>query len=501
MKLHECTAEKLKRISRKKKIICFGAGGNLSYVFETYKKLKLEERVAFVIDNNKSKIGTVICLNGHEVPVMAPDRLAEINMSQHVLVITALCYKEIFAQIQNICKNKKGMCYKAPDKRYDLTNRVERLMCRLPLKDVIVLNGEGDTCENAQALGKYIAENNYFGKYKLAWLCDHPERFSDTQNEVFLNRKTAMLADSFFDVIKYYHYVGRAKYIIYENRILRKLRDDQISVYLNHGSPPIKATKGIINLPSDLNYVISPSGYSTTIIKEQYSVNEQRIMECGSPRTDILFSEYGCERTEGLFKTERYDKIILWVPTFRQRKNTNRTDSDKKFNLGIPLLESVQDFERITCALEKMNVLMILKPHLLQDLTYIKINNKDSSHFSILTQDVLDEYGINIYDVMRLADGMITDYSTIGFDYMLLNRPIGYSTDDMHEYRLGFSVENPLELMPGEKMKNTDDMIKFIQNVCMNKDEFYEERNRVSRLVHDYPDGSNCKRLCEKIIL
>lgn len=499
MKLYECTAEKLKRISRKKKIVCFGAGGNLFHVFETYKQLHLEQKVAFIVDNNESKVGTAIQLNGQGVKIVSPEKIAELDLNQYVIVITALCYQEIFSQIQNICKNKKGICYKAPNKRYEITNYLERLMCRLPLKDVIVLNGEGDTCENAQALGKYIAEQNYFEKYKLVWLCDHPEKFSNSQQELFLNRKTAMLAKSVYDVMRYYYYVGRARYIIYENQMLKKLRSDQISIYLNHGSPPIKATKGVINLPKDLNYAISPSKYSTSIIREQYSINTQRILECGSPRTDVLFTPNKDERVSSLLQTEKYTKVILWVPTFRQRKNTNRVDTNKIFNLGIPLLESELDFEKLLCKLEEMNILMIFKPHLLQDLSYIKVNDKCNEHFFILTQTVLDEHGINIYDVMKYADGMITDYSTIGFDYMLLNRPLGYTVDDMEEYRLGFSIQDPLKLMPGTKMKNIDHMLQFVQEVFMNKDKFFEERNCITQLVHDYPDGDNCRRICEKI--
>lgn len=502
MRLLECSADKLKRISGRKEIICFGAGGNLFYIFEVYKNLRLEENVFFIVDNDKSKTGTYVELNGRRIEIKSAEALKEIDISKYVIVITALKYQEIFSQIQNICGNPSGVCYKAPNRRFELTRIVERIMCRLPLGDMIVLNGEGDTYENAEALGKYIAKNHYFNKYRLVWLCDHPERFQGNSREIYLNRHTFMTAVSFRDVVQYYFYVGRAKYIIYENQIVHKLRMDQISVYLNHGSPPIKATKGVITLPRDLNYAVSPSAFSTSIISEQYSINKERILECGSPRTDILFSEFSDRRQEQWKKeiqADTYHKIILWVPTFRQRKNTNRVDTATSYLFGIPSIHSEDDLIQLMETLKEHNILMILKPHLLQDLNCLKV--RTSENFCIITQEKLDDWQVTIYDVMKSADAMITDYSTIGFDFMLLDRPIGYTIDDMNDYKLGFSVPNVLELMPGVKIENITDLKVFIMNVADGQDEFAGERNRISKLVHDYPDGNNCRRLCEKLNL
>ncbi len=503
MKLSECSANKLKKISGRKSILCFGAGANLFYVFETYKNLKLEERVGFIVDNDKSKAGTFVLLNGRQIEIRPAEALKEIDLRNYVIVITALKHQEIFSQIQNLCGNPSGTCYKAPNRRFGLTRMAARIMCRLPLGNVIVLNGEGDTWENARALGKYIAEQGYFNnKYRLVWLCEHPERFRGSRREIYLNRRIPMTALSFRDVARYYFYVGRAKYIIYENQIIHKLRMEQISVYLNHGSPPIKATKGVITLPQNLNYALSPSAFSTSIISEQYSVNRERILECGSPRTDILFSE--CRETKKAqwkekINADAWHKIILWVPTFRQRKNTNRVDTAKNYPFGIPAIHSLDDLEELMETLRKNNILMILKPHLLQDLNCLKVSA--SENFMIMTQNELEDCQATIYDVMKSADAMLTDYSTIGFDFMLLDRPIGYITDDMKEYKLGFSIPNALELMPGMKIENIRDLEVFIENVASGYDEFAEERRRVSRLVHDYPDGNNCGRLCERLRL
>lgn len=497
MKLLECSANKLNRMAHRKKLIFLGAGNNMYYILDTYGEYRFEEKIAFIIDGNPDKAGTYVSYKNIKIQIQPYDFLKEINLQEYIIVITALCYKEIFAQIQNISNEKGLRCYKAPRQRIQLWGLIKKTVCRLPLSDIIVLNGEGDTCENAQALGKYIAKKKYFGKYRLVWLCDHPEKYKSSQNELYLNRRTEMYASGIWELMKYFVNVGRAKYLIYENQIIPKMRSDQISIYLNHGSPPIKATKGIINLPKDLNWAISPSHFSTDIIAEQYGINKARILCCGSPRTDILFELSDVNQIKKEFCLDGFDKIILWVPTFRQKKNSNRIDSMHISFTGLPIINSEEDFNKLEAFLEQQNILLLLKPHLLQDVSYIKLS--ETRHIRIITNDEIEKYGRSVYDLLKCADGMITDYSTIAFDYMLLDRPIGYTLDDINEYKLGFSVEHIEELMPGEKIFNIHDFLEYAFAVKKEEDIYWKERQKVKKKTHDYPDGYNSKRLCEML--
>lgn len=495
MKLLECSANKLNRLARKRKMIFFGAGDNMYHILDAYEEYQFERRTAFVIDGNPDKVGKYVAYKDVRIEIKPYDFLRELDLEKYTMVITALAHKEIFSQIQNITNDSKLQCYKAPRQRMRLWGFIKRIVFALPLSDTIVLNGEGDTCENAQALGKYIADNSYFGKYRLIWLCDHPERFKSSKKELYLNRKTEMNALRVRELIKYFINVGRARYLVFENQMIPKLRSDQISIYLNHGSPPIKATKGIINLPKDLNWAVSPSDFSTGIIAEQYGINEARIVCCGSPRTDCLFSLSDVEHIKRSFQMEGFDKIILWVPTFRQRKNSNRIDTKRIYSLGLPIIQSQEDYREITRWLEQNHILMLVKPHLLQDIRYIKLG--ETSHFRFLTNEELEKQGRTVYDLLKCADAMITDYSTIAFDYMLLDRPIGYTLDDKKEYKLGFSVADIETLMPGKHMFCMADIYDYLCSVKNGQDIFSKERHRVKSMTHRYPDGYNAKRLCE----
>lgn len=497
MRLSECSAEKLNRLSRRKKIIFFGAGANMYYILDAYKEYQFEKRIAFVVDSNPDKIGGHVKYKDARIEIKPYSFLENVNLKTYTMVIAAVSYNEIFAQIQNISNAPRLRCYRAPRQRIKVWGWIKSIVCVLPLSDIILMSGEGDTCENARALGRYIAEKSYFGKYRLVWLCNHPERFKSSKNEIYLNRNTPMQARTAGQLIKYFWLVGRAKYVIFENGILPKMRTDQITVYLNHGSPPIKSTKGIINLPKSLNWALSPSKFSTDIIAEQYSINKERIMCCGSPRTDCLFELSDVAQIKNELKIDGYDKIILWAPTFRQRKNSNRVDSGFVYNLGVPIMESLAEYDKLNSVLKKYNMLLLLKLHLLQDVEYIKLPPTDNVR--ILTNEELENGGRNVCDLLKCADALLTDYSTIAFDYMLLDRPIGYTLDDKDEYRLGFSVDCIEELMPGNLIYAMDGLVEFIDDINDGKDVWAKKRQKVKDKTHDYPDAHNSERLCKML--
>lgn len=494
MRLRECSASKLNRLSHKRKLIFVGAGNNMFHILKVYGEYEFEKRLAFVIDQSPHKIGTKLSFGGSEVEIKPYAYLRDINLREYTLVITALCHREIFPQIQRISNPKGFFCYKAPNRNIGGSRLLQKLACALPLKDIIVLNGEGDTCENALALGEYIRGKDYFGKYRLVWLCDHPENFRNTDKERYFHRKTPMYAKGLRELLEYYLCIARARYIIFENQLLPKMRKKQITVYMNHGSPPIKSTKGIINLPEDLDIAISPSQFSTKIISEQYGIEEERIRCCGSPRTDRLFDLRDVEEIKADLGIAGFDRIILWVPTFRQHKNSNRIDTNAAYKLGIPIIDSIAAFEEFLSLLRKNNILVLLKPHFLQDMDYLRLHT--TANFRIMTNGELEDHVKTVYDLMKCADAMLTDYSTIAFDFMLLDRPIGYTLDDRNEYRVGFSIEHIEELMPGEQIYALAQLHEFVRDVKEGKDLYRTERSYVNLMVHDYPDACNARRLC-----
>ena len=98
---------------------------------------------------------------------------------------------------------------------------------------------------------------------------------------------------------------------------------------------------------------------------------------------------------------------------------------------------------------------------------------------------------------MKDTDALNSDYSSAAYDYMHLNRPIGFTMDDVDDYKLGLIVDNPERLIGGKVIKNNVEFLEFIQEILDGKDTYKAKRNHVFDIVFDYHDGNSCERLAK----
>lgn len=493
MKIHRYTVKRLEKQTRNKKIICFGAGNNCEGVLRKVSDLKLEKRVSYIVDNNSEKWGTRKKILAEEFEIKGSEALREENWTESVVLMMIVSYKEPLKQLQEMGLGEDMTVILYPEHRFWYDKILDWLFRHLPIRRCAVFQGEGDTCENA--LGVVEAwKKRGFGKYRIGWFCEHPERFFSTRKERYILRSLPLKPHGLRDSFYFYSFLNRARYLIYENTMMEKVRKNQISCYMNHGIP-LKATKGFIQVFEDTDYVLSPSENINSIIAEQFGARADQLVLCGEPRTDVLFRPEKKEQLTELLQLREYSKMVLWTPTFRAHTSASRRDSMKVFPFGLPLMETEEDVKRLREKLEEERVLLVIKPHIHQELSELIV--EESRNIRVVKQDVLDGLGANVYDLMKFADAMITDYSSIGFDYLLLNRPIGYSIDDMKEYKIGFSVPDPFEFMPGMHMETMIDLLEFIQNIVDGKDEYEAFREERKKFLFAFPDGENGARLLD----
>lgn len=113
------------------------------------------------------------------------------------------------------------------------------------------------------------------------------------------------------------------------------------------------------------------------------------------------------------------------------------------------------------------NSLLIIKIHPMQDLNDIKVH--DYSNIKLLNGKSVKILGVENDRLMKDADALIGDYSSAAYDFMHLDRPVGFTMDDAKEYKLGFFVDNPIELIGGQIIKNVKDYMHFINDVLNNR--------------------------------
>ena len=187
--------------------------------------------------------------------------------------------------------------------------------------------------------------------------------------------------------------------------------------------------------------------------------------------------------------------MILWMPTFRKGGGYHRNDSRKEQKLGIPLIETQEQYLKLNNYLAENDVFLIIKIHPKQDLENLKI--KDESNIKVLTGETVKKLEIDNYALMKCADALISDYSGAAYEYLQLDRPIGYVLDDVNDYIAGFVVEDIHTLIAGAEIYNFEQLESFIVNVVSENDTFKERREKIRNYIYEYHDANSSKRLVE----
>ena len=161
----------------------------------------------------------------------------------------------------------------------------------------------------------------------------------------------------------------------------------------------------------------------------------------------------------------------------------------------LPIFSTFKELDELNVYLKKNNVLMVIKIH-----HYANFKSGKYSNIKYVTNDDLEKNKTKLYSFVKDFDSLVTDYSSIFPDYILLDRPIGFTIDDYEIYKKerGFSIEDPIQYMAGNHIKNIDDFYGYIDDLVRERDDYASERKRVNRIMNKYGNGS-CERLCKLV--
>lgn len=355
---------------------------------------------------------------------------------------------------------------------------------------------------NPYALWKYIKENT---DYKTAWLVSEKRHL-----EVLRNRG---IRCELYDTVGGNELIAEAKYVISNVYVFSALpkKEGQVFVNLWHGSG-IKAHDFYdVNLPvQQKNKVLEFSNKTDLMcvhsLDDRFRLSAmlhydlRKSFVTGQARLDCVMSSPGKEKLAKILgeKILRYKHILFFVPSFRANSSSHsgKFYSDNVFRLD--------DFEnlRLNEFLEANNAALVYKLHPIEQTALKGVAFEMSSHCYELTDDMLFDNDIRYDELLNAFDLMISDYSSIVFDYLLLDRPVVYLIPDYEEYRAskGFVFNNIDYYMPGQKVYNFCELIAAIKNGLSNPKLGSIERQNVLNQRFDFVDSDSAKRCYETII-
>lgn len=322
---------------------------------------------------------------------------------------------------------------------------------------------------------KYIYEylcKNYPGKYKFIWVIN--KRTKIPYNPIKVKRFS----------IRYAYYLARCKYFVFNVRQPEWVVKREGTVFLQtwHGTPLKKLVfdqeevmaasplyKAQFYKQSRLwDYLVSANKFSTEVFRRAF-LYDKEMLEYGYPRNDLMYhpeKEKIASEIKRKLHIPEGKKTILYAPTWRDDEYYGRGEYKFTLKLDLKLLKKELGNDYIVLLRTHYFIADKLDVTGLEDFV-VNVSNYD-----------------DITELYLISDILITDYSSVFFDYANLRRPILFYTYDLEKYRdmlRGFYLDIEKDL-PGPLLFTDEEVVEAIKNIDVisarykeKYDEFYEK--------------------------
>lgn len=353
-------------------------------------------------------------------------------------------------------------------------------------KNIILFNSFPIYSDNAKALYEYIISNrpDISANYKLIWAVDNnndaiPDNIKTVKKKsvkgvsLFLKAKYIISTHNYFDSI----YSGK----------------EQKQINLWHGC-------GFKSIPKeDRAYrgdeTIVTSEIYRQIHSEELSIPVDGVHVTGLPRNDMLFEHKNVLVKLLGERANQFKKIYIWMPTYRKASMRHEMTDGRIDSFGVGAITSEQ-FTLLNDVLKSQKALLIIKPHPMDTLSIERI--KDFSNIVCVTNEILKIKEIDLYNLLSETDVLLSDYSSVIIDYLLLDKPIVMVLSDKEEYKesRGFVFDPVEDYFPGPIISDLDEFLLYFKNPDSVESEWKEKRQSLAKKFHKYIDGRSCERVC-----
>ncbi|MFX4304214.1 CDP-glycerol glycerophosphotransferase family protein [Exiguobacterium sp. A1_3_1] len=327
--------------------------------------------------------------------------------------------------------------------------------------------------------------------YKVVWICNKKLYLSDP--EVTVVKRLSPV---------YFYYLATAKFWVNNQNFPHYMTRRKETTFIQtwHGTPLKKMlfdleeihgrdegyVDRVTNAIHQWSVLLSPSPYATSIFRSAFRFKGP-IIESGYPRNDLFFSsdkEQVIERIRTQLQLPEDRKVILYAPTFRDHQAL----SNGKFYFDYPF-----DFDRVAEAIGDEYIFLIR--------THVLVTKKPAIPAHHREQFIDVTHYPDIQELYLVTDLLITDYSSVFFDFANMNRPMMFYAYDLNLYRdtlRGFYLDYYTEL-PGPILETEEAFLDALSDISKITNKYQDQLDvfretycamedgmAASRIVHNY---------------
>lgn len=355
--------------------------------------------------------------------------------------------------------------------------------------------------DNAQYLYKYILENEK--KIRPIWLTRNKEIIklvNDIGGDAYLVnsfkgiwyafRASITVINEGLQDVNTFGILGSKKVQLWHGFPFKKIGIDARNHFFTQQSMRIQQIRKLrdINIfhkwvkrKNQWDIIVASSELTQKALASAFGAPLSKVKVTSDPRCDVILSK-DIRRPDAIsqiINNQKTKKIILYAPTFR--------DGNYNYFEGL-------DIKKLENVLEETDTVFLVKLHFVHREGWI---NGSESPQSDRIYFLEDDLFMDVNKILPYVDVLITDYSSIFFDYLLLDRPMIFAPFDYNSYleERGFYVDY-YEMTPGHKCKNWEEIIRELENIIIhNRDGFASNRKTIKNLYHSYTDTFACQRV------
>ncbi len=360
-----------------------------------------------------------------------------------------------------------------------------KLMTLVPMRDDVILESHPDFTDNANAFYQYLLSIGFNKRHRIYWALHDKER---ELPELPYHVKTFYLdASGQSEMRRRFFALYRCRFILDSNTYIKKRRKKQVRIHLGHGML-IKITPDYHNKDKigELDGYLTTAFFWNKIFENKIGVPKDSPLSLGYPRDDLLVNSAADSHESGDF--------IFWMPTYRQHRLHREDGLPQIFPFGMPEIQTQEQLERLDQLLGERGIRLYFRPHPVQELSLFRQEPREN--IFIADDEFLRKKGMDLYELLGEAKALITDYSSVYYDFLLTERPIGLTIGDREQYFSKYDC--PFDSLAGNvegvKIESFEEVLAFVRNVADGTIDC-EPLRELKKRYHDFTDGSACERL------